>query len=267
VANPEILVRSRSGETLTVSILSLASQFLIVHTILKARMARSTCCGIDVDRHINSRKFRFHLTADRESWANDIRRTIMQVERYVPQLAFPPYAFVPGVHPHPVTDIRGHQFGYPHGAPAPLDPARPCASLDFLFGVDLFNSGYYWEAHEAWEGLWMAAGRTGPVADFLKGLIKLAAAGVKARTGQSVGVQRHARRADELFQSVQDVMPTGKSAFCGIRIAELIRAARSLVAEPIVDTTPSIVGRGVFSYSLVMDDLDPLSIPAYTSQI
>ena len=34
------------------------------------------------------------------------------------------------------------------------------------------------KSHVAWESLWMACGRKGAVADFLKGLIKLAAAGV-----------------------------------------------------------------------------------------
>jgi hypothetical protein len=53
----------------------------------------------------------------------------------------------------------------------------------YLRGIDLFNFGYWWESHEAWEGLWRACGRRGPAADFLKGLIKLAAAGVKASTG------------------------------------------------------------------------------------
>ncbi|TGQ49534.1 DUF309 domain-containing protein, partial [Mesorhizobium sp. M1C.F.Ca.ET.210.01.1.1] len=27
----------------------------------------------------------------------------------------------------------------------------------FRWGIDLFNHGYYWEAHEAWEPLWHAA--------------------------------------------------------------------------------------------------------------
>ena len=49
--------------------------------------------------------------------------------------------------------------------------------------ADLLNHGFYWEAHEAWETLWHAAGRKGEIADFLKGLIKLAAAAVKAREG------------------------------------------------------------------------------------
>jgi predicted metal-dependent hydrolase len=41
-------------------------------------------------------------------------------------------------------------------------------------GIDLFNSGRYWDAHEAWEAEWMPD-RQGPDAGFYKGLIQVAA--------------------------------------------------------------------------------------------
>ena len=41
-------------------------------------------------------------------------------------------------------------------------------------GIDLFNSGEYWHAHEAWELEWMPD-RKGPDAGFYKGLIQVAA--------------------------------------------------------------------------------------------
>ena len=41
-------------------------------------------------------------------------------------------------------------------------------------GIDLFNSGRYWDAHEAWEHEWMPD-RKGPDAGFYKGLIQVAA--------------------------------------------------------------------------------------------
>jgi len=162
--------------------------------------------------------------------------------RYVSELPFPAYAFVPGRQPHPVTDARGHSFGQAHAVPAALNPEQPFASREFLFAIDLFNAGFYWEAHEAWEGLWVAAGRSGNLADFLKGLIKLAAAGVKAREGQSIGVQRHAKRAMELFQSVVPRQSNGQKAIAGLALDDLIHAAQSLVDQPIVDQTPSVAG-------------------------
>ncbi|MCA8997366.1 MAG: DUF309 domain-containing protein, partial [Planctomycetaceae bacterium] len=56
-----------------------------------------------------------------------------------------------------------------------------------------------WEAHEAWEHVWIALGRFGDAADHIKGLIKLAAAGVKCLEGNTRGATRHANRALELL--------------------------------------------------------------------
>jgi predicted metal-dependent hydrolase len=85
-----------------------------------------------------------------------------------------------------------------------LEEATCRGNPAYLYGLDLFNHGYYWEAHEAWESQWHAAGRHGPAADFLKALIKLAAAGVKAREGRAAGVRQHAQRAERLLRGVQD---------------------------------------------------------------
>src|SRR3954447_16675008 len=112
--------------------------------------------------------------------------------RHFTERPLPRYAFVPGRHPHPVSDLRGHSFGVRSSELNPLDPHHPGRSIEFLYAIDLFNAGYYWEAHETWESLWHAAERSGPIAMLLKGLIKLAAAGVKAREGNAAGVQCHA---------------------------------------------------------------------------
>ena len=170
--------------------------------------------------------------------------------RYASDIPFPAYAFVPGRHPHPVTDPQGHSFGNSHVAIQPLDPQRPWNSTEFLFALDLFNAGYYWEAHEVWEGLWIAAGRKGCCADFLKGLIKLSAAGVKAREGQPVGVCRHAKRAVELFQSVSLLQASDRSEFAGLGIKDLIVAANNLVNQPVSDNTLSESGRPVLALEL-----------------
>jgi predicted metal-dependent hydrolase len=41
-------------------------------------------------------------------------------------------------------------------------------------GVDLFNNGEFWDAHEVWEHEWMPD-RMGPEGGFYKGLIQVAA--------------------------------------------------------------------------------------------
>jgi predicted metal-dependent hydrolase len=129
---------------------------------------------------------------------------------------------VPGRTPHPVRDPAGHSFGQSPELPPPIDPDRCQESRVYLHGVDLFNHGYYWEAHEVWEGLWRAAGRTGTTADFLKGLIKLAAAGVKVRQGQPRGITSHAAGAADLFRDIARQLG-GEDCIClGLRLRDLI---------------------------------------------
>ena len=70
--------------------------------------------------------------------------------RWLPEKSFPPYAYLPGRQPHPVRDPAGHSY---HVEPMPVAAEAPLGSDVFLWGLDLFNHGYYWEAHEAWEGL------------------------------------------------------------------------------------------------------------------
>ncbi len=144
--------------------------------------------------------------------------------RLVPEQALPAYAFVPG-----------GPFPRPRPEPAEeatLDPRDWRAARTYLYGIDLFNHGYYWEAHEAWEGLWHAAGRRGTTADFLKGLIKLAAAGVKVREGKSQGVRNHARRAAELFERVTSTYESSEGRFMGLDLSELARQAQALAEQP-----------------------------------
>jgi len=132
-----------------------------------------------------------------------------------PMTEFPSYTHIPGVTPHPIRDPQGHSFGQGH---AMIDPPSwdglPDCEL-FQRGRRLFNAGYYWEAHEAWEGVWIAAGRVGLVAEFVKALIKLAAAGVKLREGSTQGAERHLTRAEELLlltQSRRIESATGNSS-------------------------------------------------------
>lgn len=49
----------------------------------------------------------------------------------------------------------------------------------FLYGVDLYNQGYWWETHVVLEKLWHGFDRESGSALFLKGLIQVAAAMIK----------------------------------------------------------------------------------------
>ncbi|MEJ2760214.1 MAG: DUF309 domain-containing protein [Gammaproteobacteria bacterium] len=99
------------------------------------------------------------------------------------RLAFPAYRFIPGRSPHPTRDPAGHSYGKEAAALPAFDPEAWRDCEPYLHGVDLFNHGYWWEAHEAWEACWIAAGKTSPTGLFLQGLIQVAAACLKKHQG------------------------------------------------------------------------------------
>ena len=102
---------------------------------------------------------------------------------------FPAYAFRPGRNPHPTRDPQGHSRARAQDTAPAFDPARWGESGEYLFGVDLFNHAYWWEAHEAWEACWIAAGRDTVAGQFLQGLIQAAAACLKRELGQANGAR------------------------------------------------------------------------------
>ena len=113
-----------------------------------------------------------------------------RVQRYS-QRPLPSYRYVPGLHPHPIRDSRGHSY-------EPLSTLNRHALWtvdgwrtldDWLYGVDLFNRFYFWEAHEAWEGLWAVAERDSAPALLLQGLIQIAAALLKTHMGVLLGAR------------------------------------------------------------------------------
>jgi hypothetical protein len=156
----------------------------------------------------------------------------MSVPRFAPEEPLPPYAHVPGRTPHPVSDPAGHSYNTSRPRPARPDPDDWAGCREYLYGIDLFNRGYYWEAHEVWEALWHACGRRGVTADFLKGLIRLAAAGVKGREGRPEGVRSHGRAARRLFEQVARERGPALPCYLGLSLDGLIRDAAALAEQP-----------------------------------
>lgn len=148
--------------------------------------------------------------------------------RLLPDRPFPPYAYQPGRTPHPTRDPDGHSYGAASHTPEPPDPEHWRNCGDYLYGIDLFNHGYFWEAHEAWEGLWVACGREGPAAIFLQALINLAAAGFKARWGSARGMSANAATALRQLQSFAAQGGLHPTHYMGLDVRELTRYAGAL---------------------------------------
>jgi predicted metal-dependent hydrolase len=168
--------------------------------------------------------------------------------RWLPQKSLPPYAYLPGKSPHPVRDPTGHSY---HVEPIPVAVAASLSSDAFLWGLDLFNHGYYWEAHEAWEGLWQVADRDGPLRMLFKGLILLSAAGVKIRERKNAAAQRHAKRAAALLRQLAKVPTRAFERALGMSPAALAECAEAATRIP-ADLQATAPGRPqpVFNFIL-----------------
>ena len=98
---------------------------------------------------------------------------------------------------------------------------------DFLYGIDLFNAAYWWEAHVYFERLWAET----PSADereFLQGLIQLAAALVKRRAGSAVGEAKLTAKAREKLRHRRE---RSGAIFMGVRLDPLIASLEVDVDE------------------------------------
>jgi hypothetical protein len=155
----------------------------------------------------------------------------LNLPRFIPHRPLPRYAFVPNRTPHPVSDPAGHSFGIQPAVPTALDVASWPANQTYLYGIDLFNACYFWESHVEWESLWLASGRHGALADFLKGLIHLAAAGVKHLEGRLAGVKSHASRAAQLWRNVAQIVGPNAAGFLGLDLGRWIQVADTIGRE------------------------------------
>ncbi len=167
--------------------------------------------------------------------------------RLFPAAILPTYTYVPGTGtPHPIRHPDGHSHGRKGRAPTALDPEKWHESRNFLLAIDLFNFGYYWEAHEEWERLWRASNPESLIGWFLKGLVKLAAAGVKVREKSIHGVRRHAASAGEVFADI--AAESGQDVYCGLRLTHLQFAADRAAQLPYVEEVDPGTPIKVFPY-------------------
>jgi hypothetical protein len=135
------------------------------------------------------------------------------------------YRFVPGRNPHPRLDPLGHSYHLPEPRPGPFPPEAWAQSENFLYGIDLYNFAYWWESHEAFEGLWHAAGHQREQGQFFQALIHLTAAHLKRFMDQE-------KAANRLFGSGLAKRNRFPPLFMGVDVTRLTADIRSALADP-----------------------------------
>lgn len=156
--------------------------------------------------------------------------------RYLPDVPFPPYRFVPGHTPHPYRQPGGWAYGSDPPVP-PYVPREEWTRDDaYLRGVDFFNRGWWWEAHEVWEGAWhVVEGRDRVHHDLLKGLIQLAGCALNRERG-------HDGPADTLLGTARALLGAVREAagprVMGLDLGRLDARALAALGAP----TPRVDG-------------------------
>ncbi len=142
----------------------------------------------------------------------DYMTAMPQSLRLLPEVPLPERPFQPG-----------------SGARPQLDGPEP-----WLWGLDLFNHGYYWEAHEVWEGLWIELGRSSPAGLLVRGLIQAAAASLKSVQGNQRGQEILAARA------LATLKACGLSQWRGICVSDVMVQIERLPQPIYLHLTPSL---------------------------
>lgn len=144
---------------------------------------------------------------------------------------FPAYKHLPGQTPHPTRDPAGHSYGQAEPELPDLNVSEWHDCEHYLFGIDLFNEGYWWECHEVLEGLWHASGIGSEAGHVLQAVIQCAAAHLKASTDRPVGAMRL------LDHSIRHSKWAGERCL-GLDLDALVRDTRAFLtiegAEPAI---------------------------------
>ncbi len=140
---------------------------------------------------------------------SEIRVPRRDLPRYWPPRRFPAYRYVPGLHPHPTRDAKGHSYANDDADPPIVWQPRDWRRLEpWLWGVDLFNRFYFWEAHEAWEILWRTTRRDGIPALMLQALIQIAAAMLKTHMRAPAAARRLSAAGIEKLNTIAGETPS-----------------------------------------------------------
>ena len=97
-----------------------------------------------------------------------------------------------------------------------LEAQTPEALLQL--GVDLYNTGHYWNAHEAWEQVWLDSERE--LRGFYQGLIQITAAFVHVTRNEYPGSVR-------LLDAGIKKLERYPATFKGVRLGPLLDGART----------------------------------------
>ena len=148
----------------------------------------------------------------------------------------PAAAHVPGQTPRPAEGSV--VYAAAEAAPAPTDPAAWAANGTYLYGIALYQAGFFWEAHEVWEPVWMHAAPNSRARALMQGLIQLANACLKLRMARP----KAAARLIDL--ALGHLVEAGTAPLMGLEPAALLEHGAQFRAACAGDGASDVLLRG-----------------------
>lgn len=118
----------------------------------------------------------------------------------MPDVALPDHAYVPGQtarHDESVFAV------YHDSVPPDIAPADLTATLAWQAGLMFYDKGYFWEAHEVLEPVWMATPKDSAAHQLVQGIIQLANAALKAKMKRSNAALRLCAKARDHLRAAR----------------------------------------------------------------
>lgn len=103
---------------------------------------------------------------------------------------FPARRYLPGEDIHPSKQPSGDHMPKCAFSSTAFGVQTWRDSDRYLYAIDLFNAGYWWEAHEILEDIWREVGPKTPIGLFIQGLIQVAASLIKKTQAFHRGAHR-----------------------------------------------------------------------------
>lgn len=123
-----------------------------------------------------------------------------------------------------INKLQGIKLAYspPSNPDLDMEVMEICQMPDFLAGIELFNKGYYWEAHENWQELWRD--QSGRGKSFTEAFVQLAEGYSFVKKGKTDSAIYLFGKALKKFQEFKKVR-------CKISIPELINSTEIILEE------------------------------------
>src|SRR5262245_53474801 len=121
---------------------------------------------------------------------------------------------------------RGYHEGFAQALFELIDPYRSTICINWKvpdllqFGINYFNEGRYFEAHEAWEDLWRQT--RGPLRLFYQGLVQAAVGCHHHTQGNVTGAQAQLKKSLTKLEQYPD-------RFCRIHNQKLVLGLRQVL--------------------------------------